>query len=149
MGFAWAMNIQILNMKNFYKTVLLFKSKNVRLEKMFPMSKLRHVLPTNLNKLVSLSFGKASGVTARIRHAYNFIAFVERMHKHHGTAYTVKWMKASHVALQKFLGGDKISSLRSIEPNVPLPRLINGCPAIITKADRKLIREGHAGVTRY
>lgn len=136
-------------MKNFLKNLTLFRSKAVRIEKLFPVSRIRRACPQNLEKLVSLSLGKASSVTARVRSAYNFIAFVEKMNRHHGAAYTIKWLKASHVALQKFLGGDRITSLRCIEPNIPLPRLINGCPAIINRQDRKLIREGHAGITRY
>jgi len=136
-------------MKNFIKNLTLFRSKAVRLEKLFPVSGIRRACPQNLERLVCLSLGKASSVTARVRSAYNFITFIEKMNRHHGSVYTIKWLKASHVALQKFLGGDKITSLRSIEPNVPLPRLINGCPAIINRADRKLIREGHAGLARY
>jgi len=64
------------------------------------VSSIRRACPQNLEKLVSLSLGKAGSVTARVRSAYNFIAFIEKMNRHHGAAYTIKWLKASHVALQ-------------------------------------------------
>lgn len=53
------------------------------------------------------------------------------------------------MALQKYIGGDRISSLRILEPNLPLPRLINGCPAIINRADRLLIRSGSNSLIRF
>lgn len=46
------------------------------------------------------------------------------------------------MALQKALGDDVLQSLRDLEPNLPLPRLINGIPAIIKSRDRQLIRDG-------
>lgn len=47
------------------------------------------------------------------------------------------------------MGGDALKSLRDLEPNLPLPRLINGFPAYINKRDRQLIRSGHGGVSRF
>jgi hypothetical protein len=58
-------------------------------------------------------------------------------------------MKACAVALQKYLGGEKLSSLRSIEPNIPMPRLINGLPAAIYSDERRDIRNGNVGTIRY
>jgi hypothetical protein len=55
----------------------------------------------------------------------------------------VKYLKACYVALQKALAGDKLKSLRSLEPDIPLPRLINGIPTMIGSKDRALIRQGH------
>jgi len=57
-------------------------------------------------------------------------------------------MKAMHIALQKYIAEDRLNSLRQVEPLLPLPRLINGCPAVIHAGDRLLIRKGHIGVTR-
>lgn len=42
-----------------------------------------------------------------------------------------------------------MKSLRAIEPNLPLPRLINGFPAIINRQDRNNIRAGHSGLVRF
>jgi len=44
----------------------------------------------------------------------------------------------------KYIAGDRLTSLRALEPNIPLPRLINGCPAIINKRDREMIRAGNS-----
>jgi len=53
------------------------------------------------------------------------------------------------VALQKALGDDRLKSLRDLEPGLPLPRLINGFPAVIGSKDRDRIRRGDARVTIY
>jgi hypothetical protein len=50
------------------------------------------------------------------------------------------------VALQKSLAGDKLESMRALEPGLPLPRLINGIPAFIKSRDREMIREGKTSV---
>jgi len=71
------------------------------------------------------------------------------MEKHHGSLTTIKWLKANHVALQKFLGGDALKSLRGLEPDLPLPRLSNGLPAIIPVKDRRKIRRGDAKVIQF
>lgn len=42
-----------------------------------------------------------------------------------------------------------MTSLRAIEPNLPLPRLINGFPAIINRSDRQLMRAGSMGLIRF
>jgi len=81
--------------------------------------------------------------------AYNFFNTVVRMQRNHGSFFTVKWLKSNQVALQKYLGNDKLSSLRDLEPNIPLPRLINGCPAIINRQDRLLIRNGNVNIMRF
>lgn len=53
------------------------------------------------------------------------------------------------MALQKWIGGDHLSSLRALEPRLPLPRLINGCPAYINKRDRQLMRDGNPWIRRF
>jgi hypothetical protein len=73
---------------------------------------------------------------------------VTRTYRHHGASFTVTWLKACSVALQKYLAGEPFRSLRSIEPSLPLPRLINGLPAFIGTMDRKMIREGHTPTIR-
>lgn len=72
-----------------------------------------------------------------------------KLHKNHGATFTVKWLKSCTVALQKWLGKDYVRSLRELEPNLPLPRVINGCPAIINKADRSLMRQGNIRIIRF
>jgi hypothetical protein len=53
------------------------------------------------------------------------------------------------VVLQKAQAGDNLNSLRELEPDLPMPRLINGLPAFIIKADRTAIKEGHANIIRF
>jgi hypothetical protein len=74
---------------------------------------------------------------------------VLKLNKNHGADFTIKWLKACYVTLQKALGDDKLKSLRDLEPGLPLPRLINGFPAVIGSKDRDLIRKGHSGVTIF
>jgi len=134
---------------NLLKKLVMARSKAVRLEKMFPMSRLRRALPGRLEKIVLLSLAGQGSMANRVKISWRFITFLMKMNKHHGSTFTVKWLKANRVALQKYLGDDKLSSLRELEPNLPLPRLINGFPAIIDAKDRKLIREGHHGILRF
>lgn len=53
------------------------------------------------------------------------------------------------MAIQKAQAGDKLPSLRSLEPGLPLPRLVNGIPAFIGPKDRAYIRQGHPSVIRF
>jgi len=126
-----------------------FRSKSVRIEKLFPLPLLRGALGITLRKAFALSVDNQESVLARLKISKSFISLLLKMHRHHGPAYTVKWMKACAVAIQKHLGGDKISSLRVIEPNVPMPRLINGLPAAIYSDERRNIRKGDVGTIRY
>jgi len=92
---------------------------------------------------------RSGSIKERIRIAFNFFSFVIKMNRNHGSVFTVKWLKANQVALQKYLGSDRLNSLRTLEPNIPLPRLINGCPAIINRSDRLLIRQGSTSLMRF
>jgi hypothetical protein len=72
------------------------------------------------------------------------------MKKHHGATYTVKYLKTCQLALQKRISGDRIKSLREIEPDLPFPRLTtSGLPRIIPLVDRRSILSGNTFVIRY
>jgi len=133
----------------FKNKLLLFRAKSIRLEKMFPVSEIRRALPINLAKIVSLSMCRAGSLSERVRIGFNFFSFVIKLNRNHGSTFTVKWLKANQVALQKYLGGERLTSLRALEPNLPLPRLINGFPAIINRTDRHLIRSGSKSLIRF
>jgi hypothetical protein len=92
---------------------------------------------------------RTSRLVGRARIVYNFVALIRFTSKHHGPELTVKWLKACSVCFQKYLGGEKLVSLRQIEELLPLPRLINGLPACINKADRQLIRAGETNIMRF
>lgn len=143
-------------MKKSTKTLNLLESLNKVKDRSFRKFVLLPLSQTSLRSLLNL-FGKANGLALsrfdrlkeRVRVSHNFLVFLLKVKKHHGTNFTIKWLKCCSVALQKACGGDPVKSLRELEPNMPLPRLINGFPAYISKGDRKLIRSGHGGVTRF
>jgi hypothetical protein len=64
------------------------------------------------------------------------------MHQHHGPSYTIKYLKACSVALQRYLGGIPLASMRDIEPDLSFPGLKGGLPSLIPKSDRQAIRDG-------
>jgi hypothetical protein len=93
----------------------------------------------------------ASGLTRvspRLRHFHKFYVLITKTYKNHGSTYTVKWLKACHTAIQKYIAGEPFTSLRAIEPDLPLPSLINGLPKFIGTMDRKAIRNGHTPTIR-
>jgi hypothetical protein len=72
------------------------------------------------------------------------------MKKHHGAMTTVKYLKTCQLALMKRISADRISSLREIDPDLPLPRLTrSSLPRIIPLSDRRAILAGNTFVTRY
>lgn len=82
----------------------------------------------------------------RTRQVFDYLSLLNEMKKNHGVNFTVAWMKACYVALQKSLGSDNLKTLRELDPDLPMPRLINGVPAIIKSKDRDQIRRGNPKV---
>jgi hypothetical protein len=101
------------------------------------------LLPT----IVSHSTGKVR-VMPRARILAQFITYIMMVWVEHGALYTVKYMRASHVAVQHMIAGRPLNSLRAIEPDLPLPRLRTGLPVFIPVVDRRMIRQGHPGTIR-
>lgn len=78
--------------------------------------------------------------TTRFRMLHNFSKFLVKMTKNHGELYTVKYLKASQLCIQKKLAGQPFSSMREIEPDYNFPRLSkSGLPVIIKLQDRSAI----------
>lgn len=100
-------------------------------------------------KIISLSMQRINGLRNRLVIAQRFIDLLLRLKKNHGTDFTIKWLKACYVAIQKAQAGDVLPSLRSLEPGLPLPRLVNGIPAFIGPMDRAHIRKGNPSVIRF
>jgi hypothetical protein len=72
------------------------------------------------------------------------------MNKKHGEVYTVKYLKASQLCIQKYLAGQPFKSMREVEPDYPLPRLSKcGLPSIIKTIDRNSIRSNSYTVIRF
>jgi len=71
------------------------------------------------------------------------------MSKRHGVPYTVKYLKACQLAVQKKIAGQPLTSLRELEPDLALPRLSkSGLPRIIQLRDRRAIVSGSQSVIR-
>lgn len=85
----------------------------------------------------------------RIRLFNNFYLKIRRIEKNHGTMYTIKYLKACQVSIQRVIAKSPYRTLRELEPDLPFPRLYSGLPSIIPLTDRKLIRSNHKGVIRY
>jgi hypothetical protein len=98
-------------------------------------------------RILSVSLGTTK-VAPRLRRFHKFMGLVIKYNRHHGTAFTIKWLKACHLAVQRRLSSRPCRSLRDIEPNLPCPRLINGLPVFIGTMDRAMIRKGHAPTIR-
>lgn len=88
--------------------------------------------------------------TNRIRMMHNFAVAIIKFNKNHGEIITTKYLKACQLAIQKKIAGQPFSSLREIEPNLPLPRLSkSGLPIWIKLSDRASICRGSLTVIRF
>jgi len=88
-------------------------------------------------------------VTPRLRHMNKFLYMIYILNSNHGSLYTVKYLKACHIAIQRYLSGNRVLSLREIEPDYPFPRLKNGLPQFILSMDRAEIRAMNPKVIRW
>jgi hypothetical protein len=132
------------------KFIMNFKLKYILKTAILPVEKRSFSrLISFLPKIIYLSFDRISRIRDRLVIANNFIQFIAKLNKNHGSTFTVKWLKSCTVALQKWLGDDKVKSLREIEPNLPLPRVINGCPSIINRTDRQMMKRGNVHIIRF
>jgi len=87
--------------------------------------------------------------TSRFRMLHNFMKFLVKMTKNHGELYTVKYLKASQLCIQKKLAGQPFSSMREIEPDYNFPRLSkSGLPVVIRLQDRASICNDSLRITR-
>jgi len=88
--------------------------------------------------------------TNRVRLVHNFAVHILKIYRCHGELYTTKYLKACQLAIQKKIAGQPFSSLREIEPDLPLPRLSkSGLPQIIKLSDRASIIRGSLSVIRF
>lgn len=91
-----------------------------------------------------------SKVQSRLQILTRFGDMLLRITKNHGPVFTVKYLKALTVALQRYIGGRPLSSLREIEPNLPLPRLTScGLPAFIPLRERVELKRLTPSVVRW
>jgi len=118
---------------------------------MFSLSKERsllRVLHRVAPKLLRVALTKTK-VAPRLRRFNKFLQLMMKFYRHHGAAFTIKWLKACHLAVQRKISSKPCKSLRDIEPNLPCPRLINGLPSFIGTIDRSLIKRNHSPTIRF
>lgn len=128
----------------------LLRSKYVVIDKMVSLTeKIGTTLfkPFAINNM--LAHGRIGRLASGIKRTKDFLSYVVKLYKAHGVSFTIKWLKASHVAIAKCLGKDKLLSLRTLEKDLNLPRLTNGLPKIIPYEDRIRMRRGHVPTIRF
>jgi hypothetical protein len=73
-----------------------------------------------------------------------------KMVNKHGEVYTVKYLKACQLAIQKKIAGQPLKSLREVEPDYCFPRLSkSGLPSVIKLTDRTSICNNSFKVVRF
>jgi hypothetical protein len=100
-------------------------------------------------RIASASFPRLVNFSSRLKQLHMFAGYVRQMTKHHGPTYTVNYLKACQLAVQKYIAKDHIRSLRELNADLPLPRLTTaGLPRFIPRYDRALIKSGSPSVIR-
>lgn len=99
-------------------------------------------------RVISACFPKGVKLSKRLSLLYAFGLYILSLKTRHGNVYAVKYLKSCTLAIQKKVSGSGFKTLREIEPDLPLPRLINGLPAFIPKADRQSINRGDSSIIR-
>jgi hypothetical protein len=133
-----------------FNLLSMIRSKYQVVTKAIPLTvKIRDRLfqPLTMNNI--LSQGRTTNLAWRIRLTGLFFTFVFRYQKHHGSAATVKWLKASLVSLQKALGQDKLVSLQTLGTAAPFSKTANGFPRIIPASERSRMRKGDVRTIRF
>lgn len=101
-------------------------------------------------RLLSAAAPRKVKYSSRLRQLMTFTSMILNMVKHHGSKTTVMYLKACQLAVQKRIAGDKIKSLRDLQPDLPLPRLTTSkLPRVIPLRDRRLICSGSPFVIRW
>jgi hypothetical protein len=100
-------------------------------------------------RIIYAAFPGTVKLSSRLVQLQRFSQFILKMKKHHGATYTVKYLKACQLAVQKRIADDRISSLRDLEPTLPLARLTSSrLPTVIPLRDRRAICNGSSSVIR-
>jgi len=99
---------------------------------------------------LSASFpAKKVKFTSRLKTMGNFANHLLSLRRRHGSMFVVKYLKASQLAVQKFIAGTPLTSLKEVGGNLPFRRLDSrGLPMVIPYIDRKLIAAGSPSVIR-
>jgi hypothetical protein len=116
-----------------------FKTK-LTLLKLSNPSAINTMVMSHSLRIIALSFNNLIGHKEKVALIKSFLESIHRVTREHGPGYTIKYLKACHVALQRVAGGLPLQSLRAIEPTLPLPRLDHqGFPPLIPKEIRSSV----------
>jgi hypothetical protein len=142
--------IYFITMQKAFNFLSAIRSRYVMVQKMIPLTdKISMRLQNAFDMNNVLSMQTATHLAWRIRLTKSFLSFLLKFNREHGSTYTVKWMKAGLVAIQKELGQDRLVSLTTLGAALPYSRLSNGLPRIIPASDRGRIRTGDVKVIRF
>lgn len=97
--------------------------------------------------LITACFKRVSPVRFQIFKI--FCEHVMTMKRNHGNEHVVKYLKACHLAIQRYIAGKPVNSLKEIAGPGVYPSLRSGLPKFILKGDRALIRNQHTAVIRF
>jgi hypothetical protein len=101
-------------------------------------------------KLFSRFLFTGRKVQSRLQLLTKFSQMLLRMQRTNGSIFVVKYLKACNVSLQRFIGGKPLSSMREIEPELPLPGLTKaGLPKFIPTRDRRELDKLTVSVVRW
>nr|UIW13821.1 MAG: RNA-dependent RNA polymerase [Rhizoctonia solani mitovirus 49] len=91
-------------------------------------------------RVISAVFPYKVKFASRIKLLYLFSGYLYQMYRHHGSTQVVKYLKASQLAIQKAIAGDKVDNLRILDKDIVRSRVTSsGLPVFIPSRDRKLI----------
>jgi len=139
-------NIKFISLKNLFRD-------EVRSEPMVSLNNSIELLAlaTKLGWRVSLTlFGRRGRTSFRSRQIHNFFNYILRFNRKHGGKVVVSYLKFSQLAIQKAIAGNKVRSLREIDPTLSLPRLTSsGLPRYIPLSERRAIMNGSVSTIRF
>jgi hypothetical protein len=83
---------------------------------------------------------------ARVKMIHNFARYLILQNRCKGPDYVIAYLKASQLALSKYLAREPLGSLQEINPSYVFPRLASGLPKIIGPRDRISLRHNNRKV---
>jgi hypothetical protein len=83
------------------------------------------------------------GARGRVKMIHNFSRYLLIKNKQKGPDYVIAYLKASQLAISKYLARQPVSSLQEINKDYVFPRLASGLPKIIGPHDRTGIRHNN------
>lgn len=139
------MKTKFISIKSLFKDYLV-QGKLISLNNSIELLALFRRIGFRITGLLFLGVKRRQSRSVQLIH---FGKHILKMVKHHGDVYTVNYLKACQLAVQKAVARDKVSSLRDLNPMLALPRLAScGLPGIIPKEDRRSILGGAPAVIR-